>query len=290
MKLSKLVLALVIPLNLLGQNENGSVSKRAVSLSNVEFQPFYSFGTRKFVVSKNNQAKMDYENYCSGHCGRYIRYPVEVRSFSTVGMNSNFSINRIYLMLTTAYERHEQELYYRSGFTKAHPHVPFGSITDYYSEEEFFSYTDHRMVAGLGFGIRLIKPNKRFNIIPMFKFTGSFSGRLNVHDEYFTKHRVYYWDQSLDPSYNVEWDSTFSSSRFSVYRESYDFSAGCLFTARPTKDLQINLGFTYGLRMTRMIELPNPLINDKVRFRFTFGLGYLLPFKMREKRTELFLD
>lgn len=247
----------------------------------IEVIPFYALGLRKFVVTSEYQV---FNNSSCGNCTeRTYHEPRQTRFVNGAGLNVNYSKNRIYFNISGAVNFIKEDINQTYMRNNLHPHLPFGSITDYYNEVDQMSLTNRRLIFGFGFGYKIFRYDSKFNIIPRLGLSGSFSNRLTTSKNLFSKQRVYYWDENPDPSNNYDWDSTFYPSRITVRNKAYDVTFGLLFTLNPIKNLTINLNLSFGLFSQEIIDLPSEYIVDKLRFRNSFGFGYRIPFKNKSK-------
>lgn len=247
----------------------------------IEVIPFYALGLRKFDVTS------EYEVYYSGGCGhctkRTYHEPRETRFVNGAGLSVNYSKNRIYFNISGAVNIIKEDITQSYMRNNLHPHVPFGSITDYYKEVDQMSFTNRRFIFGFGVGFKVFRSDSKFNIIPRLDLSCSFSNKLTTSKNLFNKQRVYYWNENPDPSDNYEWDSTFYPSRITVKNTAYDVTFGLLFTLNPIKNLTINLNLSCGLFSQEIIDLPSEYIVDKLRFRNSIGVGYRIPLKNKSK-------
>lgn len=262
--------------------QNGIVAEADITettfLRDLEFQPFFTFGYKKKVASGEGVSS---DGEGCGYCSESTNYfPSEIKMYNGAGLNINYSKNRLYLIFTAAYEKYKGDVSRTFRRSFYHPHLPFGTITDYYEENDYQSFVNQRLLFGFGIGGKLFHPESWYNIIPRIKLSSSFIHRLTTEKNYYTKHRVYYWDQNPEPSDNYEWDSTFYPSRITVNSEVFDLSVGFVFTARPIKNLVINIDLSYSLINGGIVNIPSSLT---MRFKNSIGVGYILPLADKPK-------
>ncbi len=283
MTFMKTISTILISLNslyILAQESNQMMVEQTDVLQNLEFQPFYEIGSRTFkIIDDNKVPEYSYPTSC-GNCGEYTSYkPIDMRAYSGIGLNVNYALSRLFLNFSASIENHKNEVSQRNSRVYYHPHVPFGTFTDYYEEKQYLAYTNQRLLLGFGLGIKIFKPNRWFNIIPKLKFSHSYTTKLNNEVNYSTKKRVSYWDLNPTPSNNFSWDSTFTQSNILIPKKAFDFTLGIGITLRPIKNIVINFDFYYPIITNEIVDLPTLYVVDKLRFRYTFGIGYRLPFR-----------
>jgi hypothetical protein len=283
-----LILIALVALPLPAQESNQMMIEKSSVLKDLEFQPFYEIGSRTFKVLDDHKIPYyGYSNSC-GNCGESTFYtPVDPTKYTGVGVNLNFALSRFFMNFSASIENYHNEISQNTRLDYYHPHVPFGTFSDYYEEKDYLTYTNQRLILGFGIGVKIFKPNRWFNIIPKLKFSHSYSTKLSNEVNYSTKRRVSYWDLNPTPSNNYSWDSTFTQSNIEIPKKAFDCALGIGITLRPIKNIVINFDFYFPIDTREIVHLPTPYVVDKLQFRYSFGVGYRLPLKKRSNKKQI---
>lgn len=130
----------------------------------------------------------------------------------------------------------------------------------------------NRMLFSIGVGTPLLKSDKKYNVIPRFKFSSSLKmkDQLDVN----SIRKTTYWHSFEQPEYIITSDSTIYPSRFEFSKYSYDLSVGVLLKIGPFKHWSLSLDFAYVLRSNYIINFPVLSYTDKLLFRGAMMLSY----------------
>jgi hypothetical protein len=288
MRLSKttaVIVSVLFTAQLVAQESNQMMIEKSAVLKDLEFQPFYEIGSRTFKVLDDNEIPENSSPPDCGYCTALTSYsPVDPEKYSGIGMNVNYARARLFLNFSASIENHHNEISQNYRKNYHHPHVPFGTFSDYYEEKDYLTYTNQRMVLGFGIGVKIFKPNRWFNIIPKLKFSNSYTTKLSNEVNYSTKKRVSYWDLNPTPSNNYSWDSTFVQSNIEIPKKAFDCALGIGISLRPIKNIVVNFDFYFPIDTREIVHLPTPYAVDKLQFRYSFGVGYRLPLKGKSEK------
>ena len=253
-------------------SKESSFSKLAL-----EVEPYFTVAFRKFHQANEEYELINPGNGC-GYCEEQTSFtPVGLWNSNAGGLRLNLTWKKLYLTTSVGFETYRKDIVLDFLRINHHPKVPFGYITDTYRETDYFSFENNRVTLSFGMGFKLFKPDKRFNIIPHFRYNRSSSMRIDVSQNYYVQHRKYYWDQNPNPSNNYEWTKTSAPSRILLNKLVDDVSIGLKFELRPSDHFLVNFDLSYAFVSKSLFVMPTELLTESLRFRTTIGLAYRLP-------------
>lgn len=208
--------------------------------------------------------------------------------YQSYGVGLDFSRNRLFSSAEFSYDFHSFDLNSR---VKEYFHgggVPYGSLINYYYENDYLRMNQGRINFSAGFGLKVFNPVRKFNLIPLLKISAGAPIFNNVLNSYYNKQRIHIWDQSPQPqNTNYEWDSTFYPSRYQFNKWNFSLSLGAIFKIRIAKNVNLNTEFLFGMLSNNILVLEHFEFKDRLRMQSNIGIGYEIPLKDKVKKPKI---
>lgn len=250
-------------------------NEKKLSIQALEIKTFYRKGRRNFLFDDIPPLSI----YC-GYCEGGQTSNQTGNTYDGFGFGINYTLFRFFSTFEVALEHYETSLESVNRRNYYHPHLPYGKILDYYEERDYYSFTMDCINFSYGFGFKLFSPQRKFNIIPLIKFSTSNLRNLQVNSNYYTKERYRNWDMTQSPTYNISWDSTFVPSRFVAPDEKNSiFQYGAIVTIDIFKNFQLNADVFIGRKSKNSTNNSKIGKIDQLFYSTSIGLGYKIPFK-----------
>lgn len=249
---------------------------------NIDLKFFYLLNIRRILEPESLADDVSDGGYS------YNTYSTNQDKYFSIGVGIGFaySKNRFYTTLDGSWETYSKDFYSIYRETDYHPHLPWGTIDDYYQEADYLSASFQRIRIAAGIGVKIFHPKSKINIIPSIKLVQGFIINQQIEKNYLVTSSVYNWDGNPNPNTNYAWDSTSYPSRFSINKFAMDFLIGSTFTAQIMKRVQLNCDLFYGLGSGPIISNSKNPFFDKLRFSGSLGLGYRFSLKDKAKPNE----
>lgn len=259
-------------------------NKRNPTVHAFELKSIFTSGNRNLIIPGDSADNA----YPCGYCSAGYSLPKSVYKYYGVGVGLNYSYERFFSTLEISLERYNGNLESYYGVSYFHPQLPYGTITDYYREKDFFSFEMSRLNYSVGLGIKIFSPQRKFNIIPTLKFTGGRLLDFQVNSSYYTKERYRYWDQAQDPAFNFSWDSIRIPSRFSEpNQKNSSILFGAIFTTTVYKKINLNAEMFFATKSSSIFSNSSVPFVDKLKYTFSIGVSYLFPISYQVKSPEV---
>lgn len=245
---------------------------------NFDLKVFYSYSSRKFIEPES----IPIGPIC-GYCTESYTINDDKVNSHGVGVGLSFSQNRLYASLDVSWENYSGDFKSNYVVSEYHPHLPWGTIQDYYKETDVLSTSFQRIRVATGVGVKILHPNSKVNIIPSIKIVQGYIVNQKIDQNYMVKSSVYNWEGNPNPSSNYAWDSISYPSRFIINKFGMDLLVGSTFTAQILNRVQVNCDLFYALGSGAIVSNRKNPFSDKLRYFCSFGIGYKIPLKDKPK-------